>query len=194
MFGRQDESLSLFLGSLQFVELLLGLGQAGFQLLDLAARRFLSAFLHLFHDCEGAVQGRAATHGDQIAVTCQLLDHALREVQIAVLRDDDLLSENVLHLDADRIKDQVAVAHQDDHAVRTRFFQGIVRLGLGFLLVAVLLFALVFLLAGLFSGFPVRERGLEFARQPDRQSVFLVRGLEILFTAAELGHDFFDQL
>ena len=169
------------------------LGQARFQFLDLAAIRFLGLFLHPFHHRERPVQRGAAAHADEVAVPRQLLDHALRETQVAVRLDDDSLSEQVLHLDAHGIKNHVAVANQDHHAVRGRFLERIVRLGLG-LLFPFLLVSVVLLFGRLVARFPVGEGGFEFTGQTDGQGVFFVGRLEILVAAAKLGHDLVDQL
>src|SRR5436309_1933863 len=73
----------------------------------------------------------ADAHCNQIAVNRKLVDYALYEFKSAVMRDDDLLYEHVMHLDAHLIKDKVAVANHYHHAVRARVFERIVRLGLG---------------------------------------------------------------
>ncbi len=171
LFGREDELLLVagFAG-LQFTDFAFGFGLRSLQRLEFVLPFFAGFGLHVLQAGEGAVEAGPAAQADEIIVPGQLLDEALHQVQIAVHGPHQPIAQEILHLHANLVTEQVAVAHQNDDAVRLGFLQlRFVGLVVGFVL---------FVLGGL--GRAVGEGGFEFASQSHRQSVVDVGRLEVL--------------
>src|SRR5262249_18992485 len=146
LFGRQEKALlALFLRALQFVELLLGFLQGGFEFLDFALITFLGLGLHFFDAGERLADIGAAANRGQVVVAAHLLDEILGEIQIVIqgLRDHP---EDAVHL-ADRklVIQHIRVAKQHDRIIGLGFLERIPGwLGLGGLGVILLLVLGVF--------------------------------------------------
>ena len=143
--------------------------------------------LHFLHDGEGPPHRAARTGADEVHIAGQLLDHVLRESEVAV---DGVGHAELQHLRIERhlVVQEIHVSDHDDHALGLRFLERV--RGGGFLLVLLLAFG------GRLGGFAFGERGFEFALQPDGHRVFRPRSLEVIHRLLRLHPrgDAFDEL